>query len=129
MLFGERKPGLNISRKAHVPSFTVTRGEGALALVHQVRVRPAIRNLKLVGMVGRCMGVSRGMTSLVDIELASGEEVRRVDGLPSFHNIHYLPSGWGIATKRTTLAAPLHGSHLSAHSCRAATDSKAVYLT
>ena len=88
-------------RKAHVPSFTVTRGEGALALVHQVRVRPPIRSLKLVGMVGRCMGVSRGMTSLIDIELASGEEVRRVDGLPRFQNIQYLPSGWGIATKCT----------------------------
>ena len=76
-----------MSRKAHVPSFTVIHGEGALALVHQVRVRPSIRKLTLVGMVGRCMGVSRGMTSLIDIDLASGEEVRRVDGLPSFHNI------------------------------------------
>ena len=63
-----------MSRKADVPSFTVTYGEGALALVHQVRVRPPIRNLKLVGMVGRCMGVSRGMTSLIDIDLASGEK-------------------------------------------------------
>ena len=91
-----------MSRKADVPSFTVTYGEGALALVHQLRVRPPLRNLELVGTVVRCMGVSRGMTSLIDIDLASGEEVRRVGGLSSFHNIQYLPSGWGIATKRTS---------------------------
>ncbi len=83
-----------MSRKSAATSFTVMHDEGALALVHQVRVRPPIRNLELVGTVVRCMGVSRGMTSVIDIDLESGEEVRRVGGLPSFHNIHYLPSGW-----------------------------------
>ena len=89
-------------RKVATPSFSVMHDEGALALVHELRVRPPIRNLGLVGTVVRCMGVSRGMTSLIDIDLAGGEEVRRVDGLPSFHSIQYLPSGWGIATRRST---------------------------
>ena len=88
-----------MSRKAVAPSFTVMHGEGALALVHQVRVRPPIRHLKLVGMVGRRMGVSRGMTSLIDIDLASGEEVRRVGGLPSFHSIQYLACGWPVPNR------------------------------
>ncbi len=89
------------SPKADVPAFTVTHGEGVFELVHRVRVRPPIRNLKLVGEVARCMAVSRGMTSLIDIDLTRGEEVRRVVGLPGFHDAQYLSSGWGIATKRT----------------------------
>ena len=48
--------GLNMSTKAAAPSFTVMHDEGALALVHQLRVRPPIRNLELVGTVVRCMG-------------------------------------------------------------------------
>ena len=98
---GGRSGGTQKATKKDVPAFSVRLDQGRLELMHQVRVRPPIKDLEILSGIGRCMGVAKKLTSLVDIELATGKELRRINDLPEFDDTAYLRNGWGIATKRT----------------------------
>lgn len=88
-------------KAADVPSYSERRGAGAFTCRFQRRVKPPLRDLDIVGSIARCFGVSKGVGAIVDVDLASGDEVNRVDGLPGFSYLSMSPTGWAIAIERT----------------------------
>jgi hypothetical protein len=98
----ERCSARSSGRKAaDVPSYSERHGAGAFTCRFQKRVKPPLRDLDIVGATARCFGISKGVGAIVDVDLASGEEVNRVDGLPGFSYLSMSPTGWAIAIERT----------------------------
>ena len=64
-------------------------------------MKPPPRDLDIVGRTARCFGVSKGVGVIVDVDLANGDEINRVDGLPGFGYLSMSPTGWAIAIERT----------------------------
>ncbi len=90
------------ARKApDVDAFSIREGEDRFELLFQQRVKPPVKDLEMVGNVARCYGVAKGVGALVDVDLDSGAEARRVDALPDFGDTWFAPTGQGIAIKRT----------------------------
>ena len=71
-------------KAADVQSYSERHGAGAFTCRFQRRVKPPARDLDIVGQTARCFGVSKGVGAIVDLDLTSGEEINRVDGLPGF---------------------------------------------
>lgn len=88
-------------KRTHIPAFSIRHGEGFFEPVLQVRMRIPIRVAQIVESIARCLCVTKGEASLIDLDLATGAELRRIGGLPDFDKIHFAPSGWGIGIKRT----------------------------
>jgi hypothetical protein len=89
------------SRATDVAAFSVRRGADAVSCAWQTRIKPPLRDLDIVGGVARCFGVSKGTGSLVDVDLSTGEEMRRRSDLPPFSFLEMASSGWAIAIERT----------------------------
>ena len=90
-----RKP-----RPSDVDAFSIRQGAGAFHLTFQVRIKPPLRDVELVQGVARCLTVAQGTSTLIDIELGSGREVRRIEELPMMHDVQFSQSGWGIGIER-----------------------------
>lgn len=88
-------------KRSDVTAFSVREGEGMFELVFQTRVSPPLRTVSTQGAIARGFGVSKAIGTLVDLSLSEGAEVSRTTDLPSFSEIHFSPSGWGIGTERT----------------------------
>jgi hypothetical protein len=95
---GSRVSGTKVK---DVPSYSERRGAGAFVCRFQRRVKPPPRDLDVVGATARCFGVSKGAGAIVDLDLASGEETNRLDGLPAFGYLSMSSTGWAIAIERT----------------------------
>ena len=65
------------------------------------RLTAAIRGVAVAGAHLRCLHRTATTATLVDLDLATGAVVRRVEGLPRFTQIWRAPSGWGIGVTRT----------------------------
>jgi endonuclease/exonuclease/phosphatase family metal-dependent hydrolase/tetratricopeptide (TPR) repeat protein len=89
------------TKAADVPAYSERRGTGAFSCVFQKRVKPAATDLDIAGGTARCFGKSKGMGTIVDLDLTSGEETNRAEGLPAFSYLSMSPSGWGIGVQRT----------------------------
>ena len=100
----EAKVGGKVRSKAGRPdvaAYSVRRGSTFFEPMFQVRLKPPIRDVELTGDVARCLSVSKESSTLTDIDLTNGSEVRRVDGLPLLGNMWFAPDGRGIGIRRT----------------------------
>lgn len=88
-------------RKADVSAFSVRLGADVFRPVFQTRIKPPLRDLELVGGFARCLAVARGESTLIDVDLESGRELRRIEHLPQMHDTQFSPTGWGIGIERT----------------------------
>ncbi len=84
-----------------VPAFSVRTGEGTFKSVFQSRVSPPIRAASVRESFIRCFGISKGVGTVVDLDLADGAEVGRYTHLPAFDTIQFSATGWGLGTVRT----------------------------
>ena len=83
------------------PAFSERRGAGTFQLLFQVRTKPPVRDLEIVGNIAHCLGQTKGVGVLIDIDLNTGEEMRRREGLPEFGDVQFTQSGYGLGVKRT----------------------------
>jgi hypothetical protein len=88
-------------KRGDVPAFSVRQGERAFELVFQVRMKTPMRAAQIIGPIARCLCVTKGVASFVDLDLVTGAEAHRVDGLPDLDEAHFAPSGYGMGIKRT----------------------------
>ena len=65
------------------------------------RLRPAVRDLAPVGERARCFLTGKTSSSVVDIDLTSGEETRRIDHLPRMGKAWFAADGSGLGLRRT----------------------------
>jgi tetratricopeptide (TPR) repeat protein len=88
-------------QRADVAAFSVRHGADAMRALFQIRPKPPVKDLELVGNRARCLLVSKEASTIVDIELATGTEVHRVENLPLLGDTWFAPDRRGIAIRRT----------------------------
>ena len=86
---------------ADMASYSIRCGSTVFEPIFQVRLKPSIRHFEMVGQVARCLIVSKELSKLVDIDLATGAEVRRIENLPALGDTWFCPDGRGIGIRRT----------------------------
>ena len=69
--------------------------------VFERRLRPAVRDVVLVGDCARCLLTGKTASSLVDIDLTTGLETRRIDHLPRIGKASFAADGSGVGIRRT----------------------------
>ena len=72
-----------------------------LVPVFERRLRPALRDLAVVGECARCLLTGKTSSSLVDIDLTSGEETHYIESLPRMSRARFAPGGSGLGIRRT----------------------------
>ncbi|MGO9893222.1 MAG: J domain-containing protein [Bryobacteraceae bacterium] len=87
--------------KPDVAAYSVRRGSTIFEPIFQGRLKPPIKDLELIGNVARCLLTGKESSTLVDIDLVNGSEVRRVDNLPVLGDTWFAPDGRGIGIRRT----------------------------
>ncbi len=87
--------------KPDVAAYSIRRGSTLFEPIFQSRLKPAVKDLELIGNAARCLLASKESSTLVDIDLANGSEVRRVDNLPPLGDTWFAPDGRGIGIRRT----------------------------
>ena len=100
----ESKTGGKVPSKAaklDVAAYSIRRGSTLFEPIFQARLKPAIKDIELIGNAARCLLASKESSTLVDIDLVNGSEVRRVDNLPLLGDTWFSPDGRGIGIRRT----------------------------
>ena len=87
--------------KPDVAAYSVRRGAALFEPIFQTRLGSAIKHLELIGNAARCLLASKESSTLVNIDLVNGLEVRRVDNLPVLGDTWFAPDGRGIGIRRT----------------------------
>ncbi len=77
------------------------RASAILERVFEHRLRPAIQDLALVKGRARCLLRGKTSSSLVDVDLTSGQETRRIDRLPRIGKAWFAADGSGLGIRRT----------------------------
>jgi tetratricopeptide (TPR) repeat protein len=95
------KAPLKVEKPSLVAAYSIRRGSTMFEPIFQTRVKPAIKTLELTGNVARCLLTAKESSTLVDISLIDGSEVRRVDSLPLLSDTRFAPDGHGIGIRRT----------------------------
>ena len=88
-------------KRGEVAAYSVRRESNLFEPIFQSRLKPAINDIELVGPAARCLLASKESATLVDIDLATGSEIRRVEGLPLLGDVWFAPDGRGIGIRRT----------------------------
>jgi len=84
-----------------VAAFTERAGHGAFVCRFQTQVKPPVVHLHNYDSTVRCYCHWQGRGAIVDLDLESGRELRRVDGLPGATYYHVAPELWALGTRRT----------------------------
>lgn len=102
------------SKRADVAAYSVRRESALFEPVFQVRLKPSVKGLEVVDNTARCLLASGESSTLVDVELTSGSEVRRIENLPLMGDAWFAPDGRGIGIRRTAAVGqgPTHLSFL-----------------
>jgi tetratricopeptide (TPR) repeat protein len=87
--------------KPDIAAYSVRRGSPLFESIFQTRLKPAIKDIQLIGNTARCLLTSKESSTLVDIDLVKGSELRRVDNLPLLGDTWFAPDGRGIGIRRT----------------------------
>jgi len=88
-------------KRPDVAAYSVRRKSSLLEPIFQVRLKPAVKDLDLVDHAARCLLASKESSTLVDIDLETGSEIRRVENLPLLGDTWFAPDGRGIGIRRT----------------------------
>lgn len=91
----------NARKRADVAAYSVRQGSRLFEPIFQLRLKPSVKDLELIGHTARCLLASKTSSTLVDVDLASGAEVRRVENLPLLGDTWFAPDGHGIGIRRT----------------------------
>jgi tetratricopeptide (TPR) repeat protein len=88
-------------KRSDVQAYSVRQASPLIEPIFQIRLKPSVRNLEVVGSVARCLLASGDSSTLVDIDLTSGSELRRIEHLPLLGNAWFTSDGRGIGIRRT----------------------------
>lgn len=97
----DKTGGRKREKHADVPAYSIRRGSTLSDPVFQVRLKPAVKDLELVGQTARCLLASKEGSTLVDIDVTTGSEIHRIENLPLLGDTWFAPDGCGIGIRRT----------------------------
>jgi tetratricopeptide (TPR) repeat protein len=89
------------SKRAAVAAYSVRKESTLFEPVFQVRLKPSLSDFGIVNNIARCLLSSRESSTLIDVELANGSEIRRIENLPFLGHTLFTPDGLAIAIRRT----------------------------
>jgi DnaJ domain len=95
------KGSAKVKKRGDVAAYSIRRESRSFEPMFQLRLKPSIRDLEIVGESARCLLVSKELSTLVDVDLKTGAEVRRVENLPLLGDTSFAPDGHGIGIRRT----------------------------
>lgn len=87
--------------KPDVAAYSIRRGSTLFEPIFQTRLKPAVKDLELIGNVARCLLTEKESSTLVDIDLVNGSQIRRVEDLPLLGDTWFALDGRGIGIRRT----------------------------
>jgi len=93
--------GRKVNKSSDIAAYSIRFGNEFMEQVFQHRLKSGVRDLELLGSFVRCLLVTKESSTIVDIDIASGTEVRRIEGLPLLDDTQFAPNCWGISLKRT----------------------------
>ena len=88
-------------KRVDVAAYSIRRESRLFEPIFQIRLKPAVKDLELVGPTARCLLASKESSTLVDIDLTTGLELRRVENLPLLGDTWFAPDGRGVGIRRT----------------------------
>jgi tetratricopeptide (TPR) repeat protein len=88
-------------KRIDVTAYSIRRGSSLIKPQFQVRLKRPVRQFGIVGNVVRCLLTLNESSTLVDIGLSDGSELRRVEGLPVLSDIRFSADGWAVGICRT----------------------------
>lgn len=95
------KVKLDPSAKKHdVQAFSVRYGIDAFKLIYQKRIKPPIRDIKIIDSVVCCIGDTKESSIFINIDLNSGDEIARIDAKVNLGDVFFNDSGWGLGLNR-----------------------------
>lgn len=97
----EGRPVPRAAKQSDVAAYSIRQPSSSVCPVFQVRIKPSVRSIAVIGNVGRCLAVSNSSSTLIDINLRNGSELRRVENLPELGEILLSTTGEGIGVRRT----------------------------
>ena len=100
----EKKGGRSTGKKQKrddVAAYSIRRESSLFEPTFQIRLKPAVKDLELVGSTARCLLAAKESSTLVDIDCATGAEIRRIENLPILGDTLFGPDGQGIGIHRT----------------------------
>lgn len=83
-------------KRKEIAAFSVRKRSDRLQHCYQLRVSPPIRSLRIVDNYARCLCNRKGASYLVDVDVETGVETRRVERLPQLSEVFFAPSGHGL---------------------------------
>lgn len=87
-------------RGRDVLAFSERDSLGIFKLFYQLRTKPSIDHFNIVGNIAYCMGFTKGIEgTLMFIDLNTGKELQRREGLPAFET-RFTPEGYWIGIER-----------------------------
>lgn len=87
--------------RPEVAAYSIRRASTLFEPLFQLRLKPTVRDLEMVGSLARCLLVDKDASILVDVNVETGDVVRRVEDLPVLGDTVFAASGCGIGVKRT----------------------------
>lgn len=87
-------------RSSDVTAFTVRQGDGFADLAFQTRLSPPVRQVDWIPGAARCLGKRKEGTVLTDVSMATGEQIRRVEGLPPLNDVEFDDEGFGCGWRQ-----------------------------
>jgi tetratricopeptide (TPR) repeat protein len=84
-----------------IPAYSVRMESDLFEPVFQVRPRHSFSTIAVVNNRARCLFSFRESSTLVDFEVTSGAEVRKIENLPLMGSVWFTPEGHGIGVHRT----------------------------
>lgn len=88
-------------KRVDVPAYSVRMESNLLEPVFQIRPKYSVSSIAVLNNVARCLFSSKESSTLVDFEVTSGAEVRKIEDLPLLGTAWFAPEGHGIGVRRT----------------------------
>lgn len=96
-------PGSQVKAKTRVdvPSYSIRLDANAFDPLFQVRLKHSVSVVSVINDAVRCVSSTSESSMMIDYDVRSGGEVRRIDNLPLLGAAYFAPQGHGIGIRRT----------------------------
>lgn len=93
-------PSTKNGKRDDVPAYSVRQQSPAIQPTFQIRIKPSVRDIAILGSIVRCLLGTRGSSTLIDIDLRTGCELKRIENLPELGETRFTLDGHGIGVHR-----------------------------
>jgi len=92
-----------VKAKMHVdvPAYSVRLDASVFEPLFQIRPRHSVSAITVISNAVRCLSSASESSTLIDYDVGSGSEIRRIENLPLLDGVSFAPAGQSIGIRRT----------------------------